>query len=89
MLPKSASFLDFVDPFNQSVQTEPRLELDNVSTYSKKENRLHNEGESFNVLGQPDIFKVLICELQALCLDVGVYSMKTESFQRQFLGILE
>ena len=86
MLPKSASFLDFIDPFGQ-----PHT----VTTHSKEESKLHSEEsassgqESFTVLGQPDIFKVLICELQALCLDVGVYSIKTESFQRQFMGIFE
>ena len=47
------------------------------------------QNASSNTLGQPDIFKVLICELQALCLDVGVYSMKTKSFQRKFLGVFE
>ena len=38
------------------------------------------------ILGQPEIFKVLICELQALCLDVGVYSLTTESLQRSFIS---
>jgi DNA-directed RNA polymerase subunit beta len=40
------------------------------------------------VLGHPEIFKTLICELQALCLDVGVYALKKESFQREYLGIV-
>ena len=78
MLPKSTSFLDFLDPFGQIITDE-----------SKAPVSIQNEGEAFTVLGQPDIFKVLICELQALCLDVGVYSIKTESFQRQFVGVFE
>ena len=80
MLPRSASLLDSVDPFGQSIQLE---------SSSNTDNNLHTDNETLNVLGQPDIFKVLICELQALCLDVGVYSMRTESFQRAFLGVLE
>jgi DNA-directed RNA polymerase beta subunit len=39
-------------------------------------------------LGHPEIFKTLICELQALCLDVGMYSLNKESFQREYLGIV-
>nr|YP_010731905.1 RNA polymerase beta subunit [Phyllosiphon coccidium]WDY12736.1 RNA polymerase beta subunit [Phyllosiphon coccidium] len=46
----------------------------------------HRAQENRFILGQPEIFKVLICELQALCLDVGVYSLTTESFQRSFLS---
>ena len=98
MLPKSTS--DFLDPFGQMLDFNKTTfsynsttnGLDNVSTtHSKQENRVHTEDETFSnaVLGQPDIFKVLICELQALCLDVGVYSIKTESFQRQFVGVFE
>ena len=92
MLPRSTS--DFLDPFGQMLYRNPASAitngLDNVSTtHSKQEDRVHNEDETFTVLGQPDIFKVLICELQALCLDVGVYSIKTESFQRQFVGVFE
>ena len=99
MLPKSTS--DFLDPFNQTLDFNKTTfsynsasvitnSLDNVSaTHSNQENRVHTEDETFAVLGQPDIFKVLICELQALCLDVGVYSIKTESFQRQFVGVFE
>ena len=82
MLPRSASFLDSVDPFGQSIQ------LESPST-SNKDTKSHIENEALNVLGQPDIFKVLICELQALCLDVGVYSIKGKSLQRTFLGVLE
>ena len=89
MLPKSDSLLDFLDPFGQVIETEATSSLNNASTHSKRENISHSEREAFTVLGQPDIFKVLICELQALCLDVGVYSMKAESFQRQFLGVFE
>ena len=99
MLPKSTS--DFLDPFGQMLDFNKTTfsynsasvitnTLDNVSTtHSKQENRVHTEDETFAVLGQPDIFKVLICELQALCLDVGVYSIKTESFQRKFVGVFE
>lgn len=88
MLPKSADFLDSLDPFGQAVQVESTFGLDKTNrSPTKKGDRLNNAGEALTVLGQPDIFKVLICELQALCLDVGVYSMKAESFQRKFLGI--
>lgn len=52
--------------------------FDRIQLFNKRqENRL--------ILGQPEIFKVLICELQALCLDVGVYSLNTKSFKRKFL----
>nr|YP_010731955.1 RNA polymerase beta subunit [Kalinella pachyderma]WDY12869.1 RNA polymerase beta subunit [Kalinella pachyderma] len=44
--------------------------------------------ENKRVLGQPEIFKVLLCELQALCLDVGVYTLTSESLQRRFLGVI-
>ena len=37
------------------------------------------------ILGNPEIFKVLVCELQALCLDVGVYHLTKESFQRRLI----
>ena len=47
--------------------------------------RIH---QSRPVLGHPEIFKVLLCELQALCLDLGVYVVTPESFQRSFLGIV-
>ena len=97
MLPKSTS--DFLDPFGQMLDFHKNTFSDNsasaitngnVSTmHSKQENRVHSEDSTFAVLGQPDIFKVLICELQALCLDVGVYSIKTESFQRKFVGVFE
>ena len=40
------------------------------------------------ILGHPEIFKVLLCELQALCLDLGVYIVTPESFKRSFLGIV-
>ena len=40
------------------------------------------------ILGHPEIFKVLLCELQALCLDLGVYVVTPESYQRSFLGIV-
>ena len=40
------------------------------------------------VLGHPEIFKVLLCELQALCLDLGIYVLTPDSFQRSFLGIV-
>jgi DNA-directed RNA polymerase beta subunit len=39
-------------------------------------------------LGHPEIFNTLLCELQALCLDVGVYALKKKSFQREYLGIV-
>ena len=102
MLPKSTS--DFLDPFGQMLlhSEAPNFHKNTFSDnsasvitngnaltmHSKQENRVHSE-DSFAVLGQPDIFKVLICELQALCLDVGVYSIKTESFQRKFVGLFE
>ena len=40
------------------------------------------------ILGHPEIFKVLLCELQALCLDLGVYVVTPESYQRGFLGVV-
>ena len=51
----------------------------------KPDFRIH---QSRPVLGHPEIFKVLLCELQALCLDLGVYIVTPESFQRSFLGIV-
>nr|YP_010732355.1 RNA polymerase beta subunit [Polulichloris maxima]WDY13269.1 RNA polymerase beta subunit [Polulichloris maxima] len=47
--------------------------------------RIH---KSRPILGHPEIFKVLLCELQALCLDLGVYIVTPESFQRSFLGVV-
>ena len=40
------------------------------------------------LLGQPEIFKVLVCELQALCLDIGLYTLTKQSFQRSFITTL-
>ena len=45
-----------------------------------------NLSKNHFVLGNPEIFKVLICELQSLCLDVGIYSLTNQSFQREFIA---
>ena len=31
-------------------------------------------------VGTPESFKVLICELQALCLDIGLYKFHEKTF---------
>ena len=46
----------------------------------------NNVSKNNFVLGSPEIFKVLVCELQSLCLDVGVYSLTDQSFQRKFVA---
>jgi DNA-directed RNA polymerase subunit beta len=37
-------------------------------------------------IGTPEAFKVLICELQALCLDIGLYRYNTTNTTNSFLG---
>lgn len=37
-------------------------------------------------LGTPESFKVLVCELQALCLDIGLYSGRRSDFKYARLG---
>ena len=61
---------------------------DPYQRFSDPENPYQVIQETRLVLGHPEIFKTLICELQALCLDVGVYALKKESFQREYLGIV-
>lgn len=40
---------------------------------------LHNE----IYIGTPESFKVLVCELQALCLDIGLFRIETKGLLRQ------
>ena len=61
---------------------------DPYQRFSDPDNPYQVIQETRLVLGHPEIFKTLICELQALCLDVGVYALKKESFQREYLGIV-
>jgi DNA-directed RNA polymerase subunit beta len=37
-------------------------------------------------IGTPEAFKVLICELQALCLDIGLFRYNTTNFTTFSLG---
>ena len=37
-------------------------------------------------LGTPESFKVLVCELQALCLDIGLYSGRRSDFKQEQLA---
>ena len=34
-------------------------------------------------LGTPESFKVLVCELQALCLDIGLFRLNNKLFLNQ------
>ena len=61
---------------------------DPYQRFSDPDNPYQVIQETRLVLGHPEIFKTLICELQALCLDVGVYALKKDSFQREYLGIV-
>jgi len=38
-------------------------------------------------LGNPEAFKVLVRELQSLCLDVGVYAISPDRFQREVIDV--
>jgi hypothetical protein len=38
-------------------------------------------------LGNPEAFKVLVRELQSLCLDVGVYAISPDRLQREVVDI--
>ena len=72
-----------IDPNHKHASTN-----DPYSKYSDPHNPDRAIEDTRLVLGHPEIFKTLICELQALCLDVGVYALKTKSFQREYLGIV-
>ena len=60
----------------QSIRYQHVIQAD-FQPLVQKQNRL--------ILGNPEIFKVLVCELQALCLDIGVYHLTKESFQRRLI----
>jgi DNA-directed RNA polymerase subunit beta len=34
-------------------------------------------------IGSPESFKVLVCELQALCLDIGLFRMESGNLLKQ------
>ncbi len=76
ILPRPVSILDTIQG---SANAPSNRTLGFYENESKKKTLL---------LGQPDIFKVLVCELQALCLDVGLYTLTNQSFQRDFITTL-
>nr|YP_009238226.1 RNA polymerase beta subunit [Chlorotetraedron incus]AMO01104.1 RNA polymerase beta subunit [Chlorotetraedron incus] len=45
---------------------------------------LHNE----IYIGTPESFKVLVCELQALCLDIGLYRLNQAGFLKQIENLI-
>jgi DNA-directed RNA polymerase subunit beta len=40
-------------------------------------------------IGTPESFKVLVCELQALCLDIGLYQLNKKGFLKQIQHLME
>ena len=45
---------------------------------------LHNE----IYIGTPESFKVLVCELQALCLDIGLYRLNQKGFLKKVENLI-
>ena len=40
-------------------------------------------------IGTPESFKVLICELQALCLDIGLFQLNKKGFLTQIDHLMQ
>ena len=40
-------------------------------------------------IGTPESFKVLVCELQALCLDIGIFRLDQNGVKRQIEHLIK